>query len=443
MGIYKSKGTFLIAMAGLLLSCAGSGDPAMEYGPAALSEDFGQFRSIIEKRTAGLYADRDMLREMLDHAETQIKAPMTELEFYRLLAPIAAGLKCGHSFLSVSSATERFMKEQGKFFPLEVRIIDGRLFVISDPYSREAAPGSEILSINQEPVQRIIEKITGNMPTDGSDRGRPRYDAERWFASMYYAYIDNPDYYALELLDPEEGKPNGLRLPAVRDRALAKTSIGIVHETADTPYRLVSGKDYAMAVIPTFAYSDMKKYGGDLEDFFRKIRSENTPLLIVDLRGNYGGSTKPTIELFRYLIDRPLPFYAEDNPFYLSRWKKPVEPSPWRYEGRLYILMDEAGFSMNSFLLSLLKYHRIGHLYGTRSSGGYMCSDASMNAVLKNTGLRFRFSTGVFRVEVEGLEAGMGIDPDVTVRWEISDYITGRDPVLEAVFQDAIRTGTD
>ncbi len=434
--MFNNSGSLIIlVIAVICASCASNGDAAETYDIKDLRQDFEQFRSIIENKTAGLYSDRNKIHEMLNSTEPIINKEMTEIEFYRQLAPIVAELKCGHSFLSVSAETEKFMKEHGKFFPLNVRIIHGKLYVVDDPFYKIIAPGTEILFINKEPSEMIIEKILRNMTTDGEDRGRPRYDAERWFASMYYSYIDNPDHFNMDLLEPDGGRTYQTRLEAVHDPALAKTSMGIVHETADIPYHLYHEKNYSMAVIPTFAISQTRKYNKELENFFKEIEQNNVPMLIIDLRGNYGGSTKPTVELFQYLINKPIPFYSDNNPIYLSKWKNPVTPSPYAFNGKLYILMDEAGFSMNSFLLSLLKYHEIGTLYGAQSSGGYMCSDASINAVLKNTGLRLRYSTQIFSTRVENLPSGRGIEPDVSVDWSISDYITGSDPVLAAVLK--------
>jgi hypothetical protein len=117
---------------------------------------------------------------------------MTELEFYRLLAPIMAELRCGHSFLSVSRELEAYMRKEAHFFPLTVRFSGERLFVIDDPYRAGVAPGSEILSINDTAAKEVIKMLTANLPTDGNDRGRPRYDAQRWFAAMYFSYIGTP-----------------------------------------------------------------------------------------------------------------------------------------------------------------------------------------------------------------------------------------------------------
>jgi C-terminal processing protease CtpA/Prc len=66
-----------------------------------------------------------------------------------------------------------------------------------------------------------------------------------------------------------------------------------------------------------------------------------------------------------------------------------------------------------------------------------MCSDASREAALKNTGLRLRYSTQVFKTAVEGQKAGVGIEPDILVEWGPEDYMSGDDPVLTAAVEAA------
>jgi C-terminal processing protease CtpA/Prc len=210
-----------------------------------------------------------------------------------------------------------------------------------------------------------------------------------------------------------------------------------MHDTADTPYSISFHDQYTLLTIPTFNYTRPKQYKEFIRDSFHNIAEKNTDILILDLRGNYGGTPTPTVELFLHLIDEPLPFFAQDNPFYLNRWKKPLEPAANAFEGELYVLIDEACFSMNSFLLSILTHHNIGTVVGRSSSGGYMCSDASKNAALRNTGLRLRYSTQVFKTAVDGQTPGIGIEPDIHVTTSIEDYLAQHDPVLEAALSVA------
>lgn len=402
------------------------------YAEPELREDFLQFRNILEHGTAGLYTDRARLSAMLDEIESALHAPMTELQFLRILAPAVAALRCGHSFISVSKATETYLREEAVFLPLSVRIIDGRLFAVGTRHAPGVVAGSEILAIQGRPSGELIRTITANMSTDGRDQGRPRHDAERWFASMYHTYIDAPDRFELSLRRPGADIVESLSVPAVRDSAYAKTAQGVVYDTIDAPYSSAFLDDHAVLVVPSFIYSKPKAYDAFLADFFTELAARRIEVLVLDLRGNYGGAPGPTVELFRYLIDRPLPFFAQNNPIYLAPWKKPLRPHPDAFGGRLFVMMDEAGFSMNSFLLSLLRHHRIGTLVGAPSAGGYRCSDAARGSTLRNTGLRLKYSTRSFETAVTGQEAGAGIEPDIRVVPSLDDYLGGSDPTLEA-----------
>jgi hypothetical protein len=409
---------------------------ARQYSPEELRKDFRQLRTIMERKTVGLYTDRARLTAMLDDAEATLTEPMTELQFYRLLAPIVAELRCGHSFLSVSAGMEAHLRAEALFFPLGVRIFGDRLFVVEDGHGLGVAPGSEILGLNGMAAAELIQHITANVVTDGFDQGRPRRDAELWFAALYYSYVDTPASFVLELLPPRSGLGTELavtlEIPAVRDPHLAKIAQAIVYDTVGAPFSSVFKADHAVLNVPTFSYRNPRPYYAFLKDFFTELSARQLDTLILDLRGNYGGSPAPTAELFQYLIDEPIPFFAKNNPIYLAPWKKPVKPAPEAFHGTLYVLVDEAAFSMNSFLISLLRHHGIGTLVGSATAGSWACSDAAREATLKATGLRLKYSTQAFHTAVQGQESGIGIAPDVPVAWTLEDHLAGRDPVLAA-----------
>ena len=106
-----NKGTAAVAPEGR--------DISFQYTAEELKEDFNQFRRIIERKTARFYTKPDELEKNLNEAEKSIDRPMTELEFYRLIAPIVADLRCGHSFLSVSAHFEKHLREEARFFSRE------------------------------------------------------------------------------------------------------------------------------------------------------------------------------------------------------------------------------------------------------------------------------------------------------------------------------------
>lgn len=435
------RGRRFVAAASLALAAWTVSAQPRAYSPAELGRDLDQFRRIVERKAVGLYADRPALAEALDKAEEAIaRGPMGELEFFRLLAPALAALRCGHSFLDPSRAAETAMREGGRFFPLEVRSLEGRLFVIADPYGRGVPLGSELLSIGGESASLVFERIASGLSTDGRDRGRPRYDAERWFAAMHYLQVGEAESFEIEYLPPSGlGGPQApLRasLAPARDPALAKIPSGIIFDTLGSKPEAEFREGYAYLRVPVFSTEDGAAYEAFLSGFFAELRGRGTETLVLDLRGNYGGTPAPTAALFRYLIDRPLPFFGPGH-LLLLPWRLPQKPARDRFAGRLYVLMDEAAFSMNGFLLALIKHHGIGTLVGAPSSGGYRCSDSSVSEVLKETGIRVRYSTAVYEVAVKDMEEGLGVSPDLLSRPTLADYLEGRDWALEAALTAA------
>lgn len=416
------------------------------YGTEELARDLSRFRRIVERKAVGIYADRAAMALALDEAEHAVAAgPMDEAAFYRLLAPALAALRCGHSFLDPSPAAEARMRAEGRFFPLTVRSLDGRLYAIADPYGAGVPPGSELISIDGRSAAELFSFIASRLSTDGRDTGQPRYDAERWFAAMLYLFVGEFESFDIEYLPPiargaaEATGRSGVErtvAQAVRDPALAKTPSGIVYGTIGGRPTHSFRDGYAYLKIPIFAAPDQKAYEAYLADFFAELKARGYGSLVLDLRGNYGGSPPPTAALFRYLIDRPLPFFGPGH-LLLMPWRVAQKPNPDRFQGGLYVLMDEAGFSMNGFLLALLKYHGIGTLVGAPSSGGYRCSDSTMSRALPATGICVRFSTAAYEVAVRGMPAGIGVAPDLPVVPSLGDLVSGRDYILEAALNAA------
>lgn len=411
------------------------------YSVEELQEDLKQFRRIVERKAVGIYADRAAMARALNEAERAVaEGPMDEASFYRLLAPALAALRCGHSFLDPSPAAEARMRAEGRFFPLAVRSLDGRLYAVADPYGTGVPPGSELVSINGRPAAELFGYVAARLTTDGLDAGRPRYDAERWFAAMLYLFVGEFDSFEIEYLPPDgatgvQGVKSSI-IQAVRASTLAKKPSAVIFDTVASRPSHSFRDGYAYLKIPIFAAADQKAYESYLADFFGELKARGYGALVLDLRGNYGGSPAPTAALFRYLIDRPLPFFGPGH-LLLMPWRVAQRPAPQRFDGRLYVLMDEAGFSMNGFLLALLKYHDIGTLVGAPSSGGYRCSDSSMDEALRATGIRVRYSTAAYEVAARDMRAGIGVAPDLLVRPTLADYLSGRDYALEAALAEA------
>jgi hypothetical protein len=72
--------------------------------PEQLREDFLILRRALEEGHPGIYryTTRTELDKRFEEAEKALDRPMTVYEFYRIVAPVVAAIKCGHTGVRVN-----------------------------------------------------------------------------------------------------------------------------------------------------------------------------------------------------------------------------------------------------------------------------------------------------------------------------------------------------
>jgi hypothetical protein len=116
-----------VTLGGLVFP-AGAGGPAI---PAKLlQEDFQVMRHALEEAHGGIYrySSRADMDRTFDRAYQKIGHSMTDLEFWRLVAPVVAHIKCGHTYIWVpktGSSRSRVGEFEGRRGQFEV-LSDGR-----------------------------------------------------------------------------------------------------------------------------------------------------------------------------------------------------------------------------------------------------------------------------------------------------------------------------
>ena len=121
----------------LLLSTA-QAQTATKFTREQLLEDFHILRQSLEEGHSGVYryTSKAGMDRVFERAEKSIDRPMDAYEFYRVVVPVIAAVKCGHTAVQVP---DEMRKEViGQLLPLEVRILDKHVFVYRDFSSGEA-----------------------------------------------------------------------------------------------------------------------------------------------------------------------------------------------------------------------------------------------------------------------------------------------------------------
>lgn len=436
--IYKFLSTVLLFLLAITVSGCGSSvqDIAVmerTYSLGQLEEDFCQLRKTVESKHPNLYHSDTELRKVFDEQFMLLKDGMSELDFYRVLAPVLPVLGCGHTNIYVSKDYEAYLKQHGEYIPLLVRYVEDRLFVCENLSEADIPTGSEIISINGRSIPDIIQLLYKNLPADGYNLTKKQYIINNWFNAVYYYFVENSEVFDIEYYKPQEKQLFKATIPAVENSKMHMTTMNIHFKEIDGDVYFGEMKEnYARLVIKSFQKSrfNTRDYKRFIDGFFSELENKKVPELIIDLRGNWGGSADLAAHLFTYLMREPAPYF-EKAPFFFAGYKRPLKPAENSYKGRVYVLTDGASFSTAGHLASLIKYHKLGTFIGEESGGGAVVTDAGKSITLKNTRLRVYYATSVFKTAVDGLPAGQGVIPDYEVRSSLLDYLSGNDPQLQ------------
>jgi hypothetical protein len=414
--------------------------PAEALIPVAdLRDDLLQIRRALEENHPAVHAftPKDAFERLSEEQISQIDRPMTLGEFYRIAAPLVAAVGCGHTALSTPSGY--WQTAPDRFFPLGLKFIGGRAFVIrgEDPAGPLPA-GSEILSIQGRGASEIQKELKALLSSDGTNDGWKTSLINAVFAQRYALRFGFPEEFVVEALPPGGGKTVEVRLRAVERSKIPANTPGEPRTTSsgdpDLDIEILPGRgSTAVLTIGNFDYYQAQareKFKGFIDEAFDRIRRAGVRHLILDLRDNSGGDPFCTTHLLGYLEPTPVPYFARVYPQY-ELFAKPIPRAAGAFHGKLYVLINGGCFSSTGHFCGLLKYHKIGTLIGTETGGTYECNDARREFELRNTRLRLNVARMTFTAAVKDLPRYRGIIPDVAVEPGIADYLSGRDPVKE------------
>ena len=437
---------YTLIMCTMALTAAGctvtvnAADPLKTYSLSELQADFLQFKKRIETSSPLLYTEKDDISKLFDVQYELLRDGMGQLEFLRVLSPIVNELRCGHSHLYVSKDYELYLSLQGVYLPLEIKAIEDRLYTITDHDNIPA--GSEITAINGRGAKEIVSILLSNLTTDGFNETKKYYILNQGFSYVYNYYLaqvagpDLSEEFEIDFLTTRSQILHSAVVQGVRGQG--DNMIMMIPYVSSLPSELYSKEiytDYAVLRIKLFMGFDRKQYNVFLAEFFKEVADRNIPNVILDVTGNWGGSPGPTIDLYRYLISEPSPFYSKVSHPLFFMLRRPLKPKEYNFTGNLYTLIDGGCFSMTGQLLALLKHHQIGTLVGEESGGGVICTDSSREITLRNTGLRLYSSSRPYASEAPSVNGGRGVMPDVEVKLTLADHMYNRNPIMQKALE--------
>src|SRR5215831_17814220 len=169
----------------LIVPRAISAQTTKKFEPKQLQEDFQILRQALEESQSGLYryTKKTELDQVFDRAEKSLDRPMDFYEFYRLMMPTIAAIKCGHTTLDLPPEVREDI-EQLPRFPFDVKILDSNAYIFRDYAKGGALAGREIQSINGFPATSIISRMLAAVSKDGDIQSSRQREVSNFFGEQ-------------------------------------------------------------------------------------------------------------------------------------------------------------------------------------------------------------------------------------------------------------------
>jgi len=405
------------------------------YSLAQLHDDFDQYVGLIRRDHPMTFTDKSDLERTIAAQRKLLRDGMSETDFYGVVAPVGAAVRCGHTRTHLSTQGRDHLNEHGLCLPLEIRLINDRLYVYKD-FTPDAAilRGSQVMSINAHPATEIIGRMRESHHADGTNITYKDYAINLFFARFFTTLFGGAARFELVIKEPGAGTPATGIVAAISPNQADRVDRERYGPESGCRRLCMSVSDdnsYAVLTIKDFGYyDDVDAFRRPVGDFFARLARDSVRTLIIDVRGNDGGDPYCSSFIASHVISEPVRYFAPGTPVY-NDLVRPIPVPRYVFTGQLFVLTDGWCFSSTSHMLSLLRCHRRGVFVGEESGGSSACNDASKGHVMKHTGLELNLPRRAFATSARCLPIGRGIPPDIEVKPTIHDLIAGRDVVLE------------
>jgi hypothetical protein len=463
----------------ILLSCTHHRESVLtkKYAPVALRQDATLLRDVVLAMhpAVGIYQPRSYYSHLFETFIGSLNDSLTEKQFRLKLKLLINELHCGHT--EVMASWRYYREATGlklNYSPYVFLPVEDRLFVIANLNKKQDSTlrkGYEVTQLNNIKVDSVLRYSRRFVSRDGFNETAPKFYVQSAFNSFFLVLFGRPDSFNVEYKKDKAIKTatyRAIKLKSMPPLPLERIdSLLTRYRRAGMKFKYMdSGKRTLYLKLDKFSH---RKFGKAYRKTFRRLKKNQSGNLVIDLRGNGGGSLANAYKLLSYLIDTPqtqtlrtaiknYPYknYTKGNfLFRLTRGvykiigtKKTVNDTdnfiytirPVKknhFNGHVYVLVNGGSFSASCLVSAYLKRRRNTTFIGEETGGAQEGCNAGVTPYyrLPNTGLRIRVPA--FRIvhDVSPNITGHGIIPDFPVTRKIEDLLQRKDPELEKTKQ--------
>jgi C-terminal processing protease CtpA/Prc len=428
-------------------------DPGKKYSSEQLEKDYSIFQNILQESHPGLYwyTPKDSMDFYFNWGKEQIKDSLTEPEFKQILSYVLARMDCGHTTVRSSKKYSNYLDtlRNEKFFPLSLKLWSDTTVVAANLNRKDSIlkRGTVIQAIDHKPMLEITDTLFKFISSDGHNITHKFQSLATNYCVDYLDSAGNTHSITIPVYDPAKDSFNRSAI-----RRFIRPTKKERKKMSQQNMRSLRIDQYNQT-----AFLDVNSFGRgyQLKKFFKKsfrsIRKNHVDYLIIDVRGNGGGSVTNSTLLSKYLVDQKFKvcdtLYAlrrkshyksyiekyflnhlfmiaftrkkKDGYFHFGYFErhrfKPKQKN--HFNGKTYILIGGNSFSATTlFTNSVIKKDNVT-VVGEETGGGSYGNTAWLipDVKLPETKLEFRLPLFRLVMDKDQPKTGHGIFPEVQV----------------------------
>jgi hypothetical protein len=352
------------------------------------------------------------------------------VEFYKIIAPVVESIKCSHTGIRLPPKMQEGINTNENFLPLKLVFEREKVFCLNNIGSSvEIVPGSEILTINNIPIQTIREKLYYFISSEGNNTTTKEFYLNKNFNPLFNL-IDNSEAFEIEYKNLNTSYTASLK--ACKYSELANTKNRDENEKP-LSFLFDDQKKVGFLTVRSFMFADINKYIQEMDTIFSTLKNENTKL-VIDLRGNPGGHPIFAAQLLSYLTNKEFTYLKRNNeikefePLYNQ-----MSPNKIQFEGDIYVLINGGCLSTTGHLISLIKHTTDATFIGEEPGSTFQCNDFSIKITLPNSGIEVNIPQTTFETAIDQSKKMVPFAVDYRVSFSIEDYLNGDDSYIKCV----------
>jgi Peptidase family S41 len=271
--------------------------------PQGLRADLDHLIRVCDAVHPDLFAatSREQTSDRVASLGVSLDRPMTRLEFYPVVAALAASFSDPHTYVnSPNEEWTRFTNAGGKILPLDVNCSPAGT-VLNRAYveGSQLLPGDILDSINGVPAARLLAEALAR--TAGRDAYRYSIASRSFRRTVWLAGLAAP--FAISARRPATGRQITEALDGLPAAELLK-NMNAAQAPPPQDYCFVRLED-EIGYVDFRRMANSENFDEFLKSTFSAIRDRPIVGLIVDLRHNGGGDSRLGEALLNYITDKP------------------------------------------------------------------------------------------------------------------------------------------